>query len=109
MSKDREYAGRLFLNWLNERYRREFAPSDLESPVWQAEDKANPGDGGQIAFVSERLFDASSAWEERVRELEQRLDGARPGSYLLWVPPGGVLPEEEPGESEWVRRTVIGA
>jgi hypothetical protein len=28
---------------------------------------------------------------------------------LLWVPPGGELPAEEPDESEWVRRVVLTA
>src|SRR4051812_31147331 len=109
MPKDREYAGRLFLNWANERYRREFTPGDLESEIWHATDNANGDEGGHIAFVAERLFEASPEWDERAKVLAERLDGARPGSYVLWVPPGGVLPAEEPDESEWVRRTVLAA
>jgi hypothetical protein len=108
MARDREYAARLFLDWLNKRYRRQFSPTDLEGPAWLAEDPAAPT-GGQVAVVSERLSEASPAWEQRADELAERLNGARPGSYLLWVPPGGKLPREEPDESEWVRRTVLGA
>jgi len=108
MSRDREYAARLFLDWLNKRYGRQFAPTDLEGAVWRAEDPAAES-GGRIAIVSERLSEPSAVWEQRAAKLSERLDGARPGSYLLWVPPGGKLPHEEPDESEWVRRTVLGA
>jgi hypothetical protein len=110
MSRDLEYATRLFLAWVNERYRRSFAPVDLESETWLAEDEAAPdAPGGRIGIVASRLSEARPGWEERCRELEQRLDEARPGSYLLWVPPGGKLPAEEPDESEWVRRVVLAA
>lgn len=109
MSKDREYAARLFLHWLNERYRRAFRLSLAEVGPWQARDPASEGQGERLAIVAERLFEAPPAWEERCRALESRLDESRPGSYLLWVPPGGKLPAEEPEESEWVRRVVLGA
>src|SRR3989304_3939282 len=93
-SRDREYAARLFLAWANERYRRKFAPTRLEGPVWLAED---------------RLFEAKDGWNERRAVLEQRLDESRPGTYLLWAPPGGVLPADEPEQSEWVGRGVLAA
>ncbi len=108
MSKDREYAARLFLAWLNERYQRAFAPTSLDGPVWYAEDASKPA-SGRIALVSEALCEAPPDWDARRAALEQRLDEARPGSYLLWVPPGGRLPADEPDESEWVRRVVLGA
>jgi hypothetical protein len=110
MSRDLEYATRLFLAWVNERYRRSFAPVDLKNETWLAEDETAPdAPGGRIGIVAARLSEARPGWEERCRELEQRLDEARPGSYLLWVPPGGKLPAEEPDESEWVRRVVLAA
>ena len=110
MSYDLEYATRLFLAWLNERYGRSFAPTDLEGPTWTAEDEeAAEAPGGRIGIVAQRLSEAREAWEARCRELEARLDESRPGSYLLWVPPGGRLPAEEPEESEWIRRVVLEA
>jgi hypothetical protein len=109
MSRDREYAARLFLHWLNERYRRSYAPSSFEGELWQATDEEAPERGKQIAIVSDRLFEATETWDSRCRELGERLDESRPGSYLLWIPPGGKLPPEEPEESEWVRRVVLGA
>jgi hypothetical protein len=108
MGRAREYAARLFLHWLNERWRRAFAPVLLEGEVWTAAD-GEATEGGRIDFVVHRLFEAPPEWEERRRELEARLDETRPGSYLLWVPPGGALPEGEPDESEWVRRVVLAA
>ncbi|HXH22864.1 MAG TPA: hypothetical protein VNN10_12630 [Dehalococcoidia bacterium] len=110
MRRDREYAARLFLHWLNERYRRSFSPASFEGVAWTAEDEGGPeAPGGRIGLVVAPLSEASEAWERRCRELEARLDEARPGSYLLWVPPGARLPAEEPEESEWVRRVVLGA
>src|SRR5689334_3241381 len=108
MSRDREYAARLFLDWLNKRFQRQFAPRDFNGPAWLAEDSTS-SIGGRIALVSERLSEASPEWEQRADELAERLNGARPGSYVLWLPPGANLPREEPDESEWVRRTVLGA
>lgn len=108
MSRDREYAVRLFLHWVNERYGRAFAPTDLAGDTWLAED-AGAAAGGSIGIVADHLAEPNEAWDARRHELEVRLDGARPGSYILWAPPGGKLPTEEPDESEWVRRVVLGA
>jgi hypothetical protein len=105
MERAHEYAVRLFLTWLNERYRRSFTPQSFEQGVVIATD----ADGARLALVIGELFEAEDAWRGRARELEQRLDQSRPGSYLLWVPPGGELPAEEPDESEWVRRVVLTA
>jgi hypothetical protein len=108
-SKDREYAARLFLAWANDRYRRKFALTRLDGPVWLAEDAEDGKAGGRIALVADRLFEAKDGWNERRAALEQRLDESRPGSYLLWAPPGGVLPADEPDQSEWVGRVVLAA
>jgi hypothetical protein len=105
MSRVPEYAVRLFLHWLNERYGREFAPSQDEGGLWQATD----AEGSSIAIATSLLFEGDEGWFRRCGELEQRLDDTRPGSYLLWVPPGGSLPAGEPDESEWVRRVVLTA
>jgi hypothetical protein len=110
MSRDLEYAARLVLAWINERYGRSFAPASLEGAVWTAEDESGAGaPGSRIAIVADALSEARAGWDQRRRELEARLDEARPGSYLLWVPPGGKLPAEEPYESEWVRRVILAA
>jgi len=105
MTRAREYAARLFLAWLNERYRREFSPVGDFADVWQATDS----DGGSLSIVSAELYEAPDTWRLRSAELCERLDETRPGSYLLWQPKGGDLPDGEPDDSEWVRRVVLTA
>ena len=104
MSKDREYAARLLLAWLNERYSRAFALEPGDGEVWDAVDG-----GDRLALFVAPLFEPNEAWDGLRGELEVRLDQARPGSYLLWLPPGSALPDEEPELSEFVRRVVLGA
>ncbi len=105
MSKANEYSVRLFLSWLNERYRREFSPVLQDDGLWRASD----AEAGELTIASAELYEAPDAWRERCSELEERLDETRPGSYLLWQPPRGELPDGEPDESEWVRRVVLTA
>lgn len=105
MSKVPEYAVRLFLHWLNERYRREFRPSPDDGDLWLANDP----EAGSITIATSLLYEGDEAWRERCAELEERLNDTRPGSYMLWQPHGGILPAEEPAESEWVRRVVLTA
>jgi hypothetical protein len=105
MSKAREYAARLFLAWLNERYRREFNPAGEFADVWQASEAA----GESLSIVAAELFEATDAWRQRSQELCERLDETRPGSYLLWQPGKTELPAGEPDESEWIRRVVLTA
>ncbi len=105
MSRSREYAVRLFLTWLNERYHREFVPSGDFAEVWTASD----GQGDDLSIATAELFEAPEDWRQRCAELSQRLDDTRPGSYLLWQPQKTDLPDGEPDESEWVRRVVLTA
>jgi hypothetical protein len=105
MTRAREYASRLFLAWLNERYRRAFAPKGVFADVWQSDDP----EAGSLSVLTAELFEAPDAWRQRCDELTARLDETRPGSYLLWQPPGADLPDGEPEESEWVRRVVLTA
>src|SRR3972149_6323862 len=104
MDRASEYAARLFLAWLNERYGHAFAPASLEGNFWRASEQA-----GDVALVVAELSEPDDAWLDRCEELSARLDESRPGSYLLWQPPGAELPAEEPLESEWVRRVVLAA
>ncbi|MGE0058208.1 MAG: hypothetical protein AB7P33_09025 [Dehalococcoidia bacterium] len=101
MSKLPEYAVRLALAFLNERYRKTFEPSAVDG-AWTAHDP----DAGDLSIVSVALSEASDAYREKAARLEARLDDTHPGSYLLWVPPGGELPEEEPDETEWIQRVT---
>jgi len=105
MTRVPEYTARLFLHWLNERYRREYVPSKSSDEPWQATDP----EAGVITIATSLLYEGDDAWRERCAELEQRLDDTRPGSYVLWQPKGGALPDGEPDESEWVRRVVLTA
>jgi hypothetical protein len=105
MTRAREYAARLFLAWLNERYRRSFTPSGDFADVWQAADET----GGGLSIVTEELYEAGDDWRQRCAELCERLDDTRPGAYLLWQPQKAGLPDGEPDESEWVRRVVLTA
>lgn len=100
-----EYAARLFLAWLNERYHTAFAP---DGPFGEVCETADPQSGRIVLSVAE-LLEADDAWRERCAALTARLDEARPGAYLLWQPPGADLPADEPDESEWVRRVVLAA
>lgn len=99
MSKLPEYTVRLALAFLNERYHRAFTPTALDG-AWRATDPT----AGDISLVAAELFEGTDAYRELATKLEHRLDETHPGSYLLWVPSGGELPVEEPGESEWVAR-----
>lgn len=104
-TRSREYAARLFLAWLNQRYRRSFAPEGDFADVWQVADP----ESGHLSIVTAELYEAPDEWRQRGEELCARLDESRPGSYLLWQPPGGDLPQGEPDESEWIRRVVLTA
>src|SRR6185436_8057039 len=95
---------RLFLNWLNERYRKGFVAGDVSSNTFTATDEQV-----RLAVVVSELYEIDEAQQARRDELAQRLDSTRPGSYVLWQPPGATLPDGEPGESEWVRRVVLTA
>ncbi|HEY7465255.1 MAG TPA: hypothetical protein VIB47_01025 [Dehalococcoidia bacterium] len=105
MTRAPEYAARLFLAWLNERYHRAFTPAVAFADVWQASDP----ESGALRIVTAELFEAPDEWRQRCDDLSSRLNETRPGSYLLWQPPGGQLPGGEPEESEWVRRVVLTA
>ncbi|HLF78210.1 MAG TPA: hypothetical protein VJB57_12050 [Dehalococcoidia bacterium] len=105
MQRAHEYAVRLFLAWLNERYGRAFGLSSVDGSLFEATEP----EAGRLALYVIELFEASEAWQQRAEALANRLNDSRPGSYLLWVPPGGDLPDGEPDESEWVRRIVLAA
>src|SRR3972149_1308407 len=99
MDRASEYAARLFLAWLNERYGHAFAPASLEGNFWRAS-----GPAADVALVVAELSEPDDAWLNRCEELSARLDESRPGSYLLWQPPGAGLPAGEPRESAGVGR-----
>jgi len=104
MSRDREYAFRLFLHWLNERYRRGFTPEIGLEQLFGARDA-----DVRLAVSVCELYEVDEAQQQRRDELAARLDATRPGSYVLWQPPGAELPDGEPLDSDWVRRVVLTA
>lgn len=105
MSRETEYAARLLLDWLNERYHRAYALTDIQDDLLTASE----ADQKPLSIAVAQLFEVSPEEQQRREHLAGRLDDSRPGSYILWVPPGGELPGEEPDESEWVRRIVLAA
>ena len=107
MSRAWEYAARVTLAWLNERYGRAYRLSTGEDGARFT--AADEGGAKPLTLAVAELFEVPEAWRARAWDLEARLDDVRPGSYLLWTPPGGELPGEEPDESEWVRRIVLAA
>jgi hypothetical protein len=70
--------------------------------------KAHDADAGDISLISLDLSEAPEGYAEKVARLEQRLDESRPGSYLLWVPPGAELPTED-DIADWTGRVILTA
>ena len=100
MSRDREYAFRLFLGWLNERYRRSFQPDNASEPF-----AASDADVRLTVAVSE-LYEIDEA-QQRVftyikLQVEDVFKGRLSGSDIVL--------KEEGGEAGWlptaVRRTM---
>ena len=93
----------LLLDWLNQRYDAHFTLPDGESSV--ATDGAR-----RIGLAIAPLWEDDAAWDERLRAAEQRLDALDlPGAHLLWVPPRGSVPVEEPEATYFATRVRAAA
>ncbi len=96
------YGARLLIDWLSERFETQFSFSDAQGDAFVASD----GDH-RIGVYIAPLWDqeASTAWEERLRSMEERLSAVGAGGpFLLWVPPRAGVPVDEPDASDFVQR-----
>ena len=67
------YGARLLVDWLSERFETQFVLSEAQGEVFVASDGEH-----RIGVNIAPLWDqeASTAWEERLRSMEERLSGA---------------------------------
>ncbi len=108
-SSDRltRYSARLLLDWLNQRFETRFDLSQAEGDAFVASDGEH-----RIGVYTAPLWEqeAPTAWEERLRAMEERLNaGDVRGSFLLWVPPRADVPAQEPEASDFVERVEAAA
>ena len=76
------YGARLLVDWLSERFETQFELSDAQGDAFVASDGEH-----RIGVYIAPLWDqeAATAWEERLRSMEERLSaGDAGGPFLLW-------------------------
>jgi hypothetical protein len=102
-----DVALRLFSAWLAERGQE--AIKDWQQ-AGQGLYSAKTVDGQLMVAVSP-LFERDYAeWSRRKESLEEQLAASlENGAYVLWLPPGAVLPTEEPSRSDFVFRLKMAA
>src|SRR2546423_8001474 len=97
------YAAALLVEWFGGRSGRDHAlEASTDDGVFIAR-----GGGSSIAVAVGRLWEAESdpSAEAARASMEERLSaGLVRGPHLLWVPPRGVVPTEEPDASDFVQR-----
>lgn len=97
------YASALVFDWYGERHNAEMRierRADGEVPVFVAS-----GGGSTLALAIAPLWEPGVANEAARATMEERLSaGLVRGPHLLWIPPGGTVPIEEPDASEFVQR-----
>lgn len=64
-------------------------------------------DGRRVALSVAPLWEDDPAWAERCDEMAERVRASLHGPFLLWVPPHGDLPTEEPAATDFVRRVSV--
>ncbi|HEY8490016.1 MAG TPA: hypothetical protein VIO14_03390 [Dehalococcoidia bacterium] len=93
-----------FLQWLNERYGTDFQfPADEAFPP---DRPAVARDGARtLALTTVPLFPLDGdPWHEHRRRLQDQLAASLEGGYVLWLPPGADLPQDEVDAADFVRR-----
>lgn len=106
MNRLSAYAAQLVSAWYGGRTGREYAL------VSSRDDGAVPvfvgiGDAGRLALAVAPLWEAEqdTAAEEAREFMEERLSGGLVrGPHILWVPPRGAVPFDEPQASDFVQR-----
>ncbi len=100
-----EFAARLAFAHLAAAFGRSFAnigPAAGREDVLLAD-----ANGRRIALSIARLWEDDPSWDERREQMAERIRASLRGPYLLWVPPHGDLPTEEPPATDFVRRVSI--
>ncbi|MEX0787071.1 MAG: hypothetical protein WD939_10580 [Dehalococcoidia bacterium] len=100
MSNDLAFAhcARLLLDWLNARWETSFELQP-DGDAFLASDGEH-----RIGLSIATLWEDDTTWDERRRSMAERLSNDAGGSYLLWVPPRGDVPADEPGATGFVQR-----
>ena len=97
----------LLLGWLNQRYGASFS-LDSAPPAGPgallASDGARP-----IGLYVAPMWEEDAVWDERLSNMEERLEDISDGAYLLWVPPKATVPVDEPDASYFVQRVTTTA
>jgi hypothetical protein len=99
------YAAALLIDWFAAGTGRAYtldAVIDGDTPVFVAS-----SDAGKLAVAIAVLWEPENdqVAEDARLAMQERLDaGSVRGPYLVWVPPRGFVPAEEPGASEFVMR-----
>ena len=105
------YAAALVADWLGERASAACALTSMRDgdvPVFIADRDNGERVAIAIAPLWERASDAAA--DERRRAMEERLSaGSVRGPYLVWVPPRGAVPADEPLASDFVMRVQLAA
>ena len=101
-----EVALRLFAAWLTERG----VPG---TPSWEPSDdhyRLLIGDSSLAVAISPLFEQDSGDWLKQKAMLEEQLAAAlENGSYVLWLPPGAILPLEEPDRTDFIFRVKMRA
>ena len=101
----REFAARLAFTHLAARHGRPFsAPA---AAAGHPDIFVSEADAARVALAVAPLWEDDAAWNERCAEMAERIRASLRGPYLLWVPPGGDLPGEEPAATEFIRRVSV--
>ncbi len=102
------YTASLLVDWFTERSGHAYVIEhaiDGETPVFVAR-----SDTGTLAVAMAPLWEAGSdpAAEDARLAMQERLDaGSVRGPYLVWVPPRGAVPGEEPAASDFAMRVQL--
>lgn len=104
------YAAALVASWFGGRTGRGYALASAHDdgavPVFVAQGDAD-GAASTLALAVAPLWEAEqdAAAEDARQFMEERLSGGLVrGPHILWVPPRGVVPSEEPDASDFVQR-----
>ncbi|HET9200075.1 MAG TPA: hypothetical protein VFO84_03745 [Dehalococcoidia bacterium] len=102
-----DVALQLFAAWREERHSGEISDwRRLDEGIYSAS-----ASNGQLHIAVSPLFERDFGdWSRDKESLEEQLAAAlENGAYVLWLPPGAVLPLEEPARTDFVFRLKMKA